>query len=220
MGQGRKTDHKTLKERFHAGEPIVQVRLPNSSSAEQVQQAIRESACDLIYIDAQHGAICEWDIVRICSAAEELNVPVQMRIKHLREVYLIGHYLDLGLFGIKVPEVKEAATVAEAIHAFYFPPFGQRSWGGWVGYGIQERKDRIEYARWWNQNGILGFKIESLKAVLTIRELVQPGVDYVDFGPADLSFDLETHPHPQLKTVEECVAFVHKELEGIDVRIM
>lgn len=210
---------QTLKERFHAGESINQIRLPNNSTAEQVQAAIKESNCDLIYIDAQHGAICEWDIVRICAAAEELDVPVQMRIKHLREAYLIGHYLDVGLFGIKVPEVKEVATVVEAVNAFYFPPFGQRSWGGWVGYGVQSRRDRLEYARWWNQNGILGFKIESVKAVLNVRELVIPGVDYVDFGPMDLSFDLETNPHPHLKTVEDCVAFAHKELKDVDVRI-
>lgn len=210
----------SVKARFHAGEPINQIRLSNHATAEQVQAAIQESACDLIYIDAQHGAICEWDIVHMCSAAEALNVPVQMRIRHLKEAYLIGHYLDLGLFGIKVPEVKDVATVIEAINTFYFPPFGQRSWGGWVGYGIQSRRDRVQYAQWWNQNGILGFKIESIKAVLTIRELVRPGVDYVDFGPADLAFDLETHPHPHLKTVEDCRTFVKKELEDVDVRLL
>ena len=210
----------TLKQRFHTGKLINQVRLPNNSNKEQVQAAINESNCELIYIDAQHGPITEWDVVRICSAAEELNVPVQMRIKHLKESYLIGHYLDIGLFGIKVPEVKKVETVKEAVNAFYFPPFGQRSWGGWVGYGIQGRRDRIQYAQWWNQNGVLGFKIESIKAVLDIRELVIPGVDYVDFGPSDLSFDLETNPHPHLQSVEDCKAFVKKELEGVDVRIL
>jgi len=63
------------------------------------------------------------------------------------------------------------------------------------------------------------FKIESLRAVLTVWELTLPGVDYVDFGPSDLSFDLGTHPHPVLKTVEDCVAFVRAELEGVDIRI-
>ncbi len=213
------SEAKTLKQRIHAGEEIHTIRLPNSSTKTEVQEAIRRESPDLIYIDAQHSAISEWDIVRICSAAEALSVPVQMRIRHLKEAYLIGHYLDLGLFGIKVPEVKKVATVVEAVNAFYFPPMGQRSWGGWVGYGVQSRRDRRRYAEWWNQNGILGLKIESIRAVLTVRELVQPGVDYVDFGPADLSFDLETNRHPVLKTVEDCVAFVKRELAGIDVRV-
>jgi 2-keto-3-deoxy-L-rhamnonate aldolase RhmA len=214
------SETKTLRQRFLDGDEIAQLRLPMSYTREQVQTALREQPCDLLYIDAQHGPVTDWDIVRICSAAEELGVPTQMRIRHLQEVYLIGHYLDLGLFGIKVPEVKCARTVREAIDAFYFPPVGQRSWGGWVGYGIQDRKDRLQYARWWNQNGILGFKIESVQAVLNVRALVQPGITYVDYGPSDLSFSLETEQHPRLQSIEDCRAFVAAELAGSHVRIM
>jgi 4-hydroxy-2-oxoheptanedioate aldolase len=191
-----------------------------SSTREQVQDTIARNPCDMLYIDAQHGPCAEWDIVRICSAAEEVGVPVQMRIRHLRETYLIGHYLDLGLLGIKVPEVEDEAVVIEAIKAFYFPPVGKRSWGGWVGYGIQERRDRVQYARWWNQNGVLGIKIESIKAVINVCSFARPGLDYLDFGPSDLQFDLETNPHPWLKTIEDCREHVKKELVGSHVRIL
>ena len=211
---------KTLKERIRDGEEIKTIRLHMGSTREQVQEAIKQDPCDLLYIDAQHGPVSEWDIVRICSAAEELGVPTQMRIRHLREAYLIGHYLDLGLFGVKVPEVKDVATVIEAINAFYFPPLGQRSWGGWVGYGIEGRRDRLQYAKWWNENGILGIKIESVEAVLNVSQLAKPGLDYLDFGPSDLSFSLENSTHPRLKTVEDCKAFVHAELAGSHVRIL
>jgi hypothetical protein len=87
-----------------------------------------------------------------------------------------------------------------------------------VGYGIQERKDRVAYAKWWNEHAILGFKVESLKSVLNIRRLVKPGITYIDFGPSDLSFDIETHDHPYLKSVEDCREFMLKELEGVNVR--
>ena len=205
---------KTLKERFHAGEKINTVRIPMNSSREQVQEIIKQKNCEMIYIDSQHGAHTEWDIVRICSAAEELGVPVQLRIKHTRYAHLIGGYLDLGVFAIKVPEVEEEETVIEAINSFYFPPVGRRSWGGFVGYGIKDRRDRREYAQWWNNNGILGIKLESIKAVINARSLVKPGIDYYDFGPADLSFDLECNPHPRLKTLQDCTEHVRKELEG------
>jgi len=124
------------------------------------------------------------------------------------------------VFTIKVPEVEEEETVVEAVDSFYFPPVGKRSWGGFVGYGIKDRRDRQEYARWWNNNGILGFKIESIKAVLNVRALAKPGIDYVDFGPADLSFNLECNPHPYLKTLQDCREHVERELEGSHVRIM
>ena len=87
-----------------------------------------------------------------------------------------------------------------------------------MGYGIEARKDRLEYAQWWNENGILGFKVESLQSVLNIRTLVKPGITYIDFGPADLMFDIESHDHPTLKSVDDCREFMRQELEGIDVR--
>jgi len=197
------SNQKTLKERIRTGEKINSVRIPMNSTREQVLNTINQNSPDMLYIDSQHGAHTEWDIVRICAAAEELDVPVQLRIKHTRHTYLIGNYLDLGVFAIKVPEVENEATVTEAINSFYFPPVGKRSWGGPVGYGIKERPDRREYAQWWNENGILGIKIESIKAVINVRELAKPRIDYLDFGPQDLLFDLETKQHPHLKTKQQ-----------------
>ena len=141
-----------------------------------------------------------------------------MRIKHTRHAYRLGNYCDLGVLAIKVPEVETEEIVDEALNAFYFPPIGRRSWGGWVGYGITARKDRREYAKWWNENAILGFKVESLKSVLNIRTLVKPGITYIDFGPADLMFDIETKDHPFLKSIDDCREFMQKELEGVNVR--
>ena len=214
------SNQRTLKERIRSGAEIKTVGIPMNSNREQVQETIRQNPCDMIYIDSQHGAHTEWDIVRICSAAEELGVPVQLRIKHTRYAHLIGGYLDLGVFAIKVPEVEEEEAVIEAINSFYFPPVGRRSWGGFVGYGIKDRRDRRKYAQWWNNNGILGLKIESIKAVINVRALAKPGIDYVDFGPADLSFDLECNPHPHLKTIQDCREHVKRELEDSHVRIM
>jgi len=218
----------SLKERIRAGEKISIVRIPMSSTREQVHGFLSEKPCDMLYIDSQHGPHSEWDVSRICKAAEEKGVPVQLRIKHTRHAYLTGSYLDLGPLSIKVPEVEEEAVVDEAVNSFYFPPVGRRSWGGNVGYGIPELPDDREqyaewrrgYAEWWNRNGILCIKIESIKAVLNVRSLAKPGVDCLDFGGEDLGFDMETNPHPHLKTMEDCVAFVRKELEGSHTRIM
>ncbi len=209
---------KTLKEKQLAGEKIIQSRISMASTIEEVHQTIADTGCDVIYIDSQHGPYTEWDISRISKAAEEKGVPVLLRIKHTRHAYRLGNYCDLGVLAIKVPEVETEEIVDEAINSFYFPPVGRRSWGGWVGYGVEARKDRREYAKWWNENGILGFKVESLKAVLNIRSLVKPGITYIDFGPEDLMFDIETHDHPLLKSVDDCREFMKKELEGVNVR--
>lgn len=215
---------KTLKERYLTGDNIKQARIPMDSTREQVHEAIAEAACDMIYIDCQHGPYTEWDIQRICKAAEEKGVPVILRIKHMEHAYRLGNYCDLGVFAIKVPEVETEEIVDKAINSFYFPPVGRRSWGGSVGYRhgapcpSNDPDARVAYANWWNENAILGFKVESLKAVLNIRSLVKPGITYIDFGPADLSFDIETRDHPFLQSVSDCREFVRRELEGVNVR--
>ncbi|MDP6666795.1 MAG: aldolase/citrate lyase family protein [Dehalococcoidia bacterium] len=213
-------DARSLRERIVGGEDFNEVRIPMDSIAEQVQEIIRSQSADLIYVDSQHGPHTEWDIVRICRAAEELGVGVILRIKHTRYAHLIGNYLDLGLLGIKVPEVEDPAVVQEAINAFYYPPIGRRSWGGEVGFGKRSIEDRVEYATWWNKTGILAIKIESLKAVLNVRTLVSPLLTFMDYGGMDLRFSLETTPHPELRSFEDCKEFVKKELTDIDIRIL
>ena len=209
---------KTLKDRYLTGEKITQSRISMASTREQVHETIADTGCEIIYIDCQHGPHTEWDISRISKAAEEKGVPVLLRIKHTQRAYRLGNYCDLGVFAIKVPEVETEDVVDEAINSFYFPPIWQKKLGGWVGYGIEKRKDRLEYARWWNENGILGFKVESLKSVLNIRTLVKPGVTYIDLGPADLMFDIELQDHPYLKSVNDCRKFISRELEDVNVR--
>ncbi len=192
-----------------------------SSSREEVLRAIETHRPDWIYIDAQHGPHSEWDVKRICDAAMEEGIGVNLRIDHFRNCYNIGSYLDLGLLGIKIPEVREVHYIDDALEAFYFPSIGARSWGG-VGFMAKQRKateNRREYADWWNETGILGFKIESIEATEKIRQLVKPGIVYVDFGPNDLLFDLEAHPESRFKTIQDCKDFVAEALADVEVAI-
>ena len=136
---------KTLKEKFLAGEDIVQSRISMASTTEQVHQTIADTGCDIIYIDSQHGPYTEWDIARISEAGEEKGVPVLLRIKHTRHAYRLGNYCDLGVMAIKVPEVETEEIVDEAINSFYFPPHRQKKLGrmGGIWYRGEERSSGI-----------------------------------------------------------------------------
>lgn len=211
---------KTLKRRIRDGEPLHTVRTPITATREQLTELLKQGSVDMFYVDCQHGPFSELALFNICNLAEELGKSVQLRIKHPRQAYLLGNFLDLGPLSIKVPTVEDEATVREAIESFYFPPFGKRSWGGKVGYKIQEQSDRLTYAEWWNNHGILCMKLESVNAITNVRKLAKAGVDYFDFGPMDLQFDLEQHDFRPFKTVEECRQHVQKELEGTPVRLV
>ncbi len=213
------TDQASLKQRIRSGENINIGLAPMSTSKSELVEILSQDSYDLICTDAQHLAFNEERLVSYCAHLAELGVPVQLRIKHTRHAYLIGNYLDLGPLAIVVPQVESEATVDEAIEAFYYPPVGKRSWGPSSGYGFQDGKDRLEYAEWWNNSGILSLQLESVDAVNNARKLAKPGVDMLVFGANDLRFSLETYPDPPFKRVEDCFDHVVKQMEGTQVKV-
>ncbi len=208
-----------LKQRIRRGDIIIGVSAPLDSSRSQLEDILGKDSYDFVSVDSQHSPYNEDKLVAFCGTAEDLGMPVQFRIKNTRHTYLIGNILDLGPAAIEVPLVEEEATVDEALEAFYYPQVGRRSWGGAARHGVKGRDDRLEYAGWWNNNGILCLQMETLAAVTNARRLAKPGVDCLTWGPADLSFDMEAHPHHPLQTVDDCLRHVLKQLEGTQVRI-
>ena len=43
-------------------------------------------------------------------------------------------------------------------------------------------------------------------------------MDFVTFGPSDMTLDIRRYPNHALKTVEDCVAYVANDLQGTGVR--
>jgi len=208
----------SLKQRIREGEIVVGIRAEVGWGRSQLEDTLSKDTYDFITLDSQHSPYNEDKLLEFCALASELGIPVQFRIKHTRHAYLIGNILDLGPMAIEVPLVEEESVVDEALAAFYYPQVGKRSWGG-AGYGIQGRSGRLEYADWWNHNGILCLQMETVKAVTNARQLAKPGVDCFTWGPADLSFDLEAHPQYPFQTVDECIRHVLDQLEGTGVRV-
>lgn len=208
-----------LKLRIHNGEIIESVSVPKNIPRGELEGILSERHFDFLYVDCQHDAHNEESLVEFCKMAEELSLPVQARIKHTRDAYLIGTYLDLGPSGVMIPEVKEEITVDEALDAFYYPQKGKRSWGGQNRVGFSDRQGRLEYSNWWNETGFLTLQIESVEAVVNTRFLAKSGVDILGFGENDLMFSIEGDPEFPFRTQDECLRHVLNELQGTNVRV-
>jgi 2-keto-3-deoxy-L-rhamnonate aldolase RhmA len=212
-------EQESLKQRIHHGDIVLGVSVPIQIDRSRLETILSQDTYDFVAVDSQHSPYNEERLVAFCAMADGVGIPVQFRIKHPRHAYLIGNILDLGPLSIEVPLVEEASTVDEALAAFYYPQVGKRSWGGAARYGVKGREDRLEYAHWWNNHGILCLQIETIQAVTNARKLAKPGVDCLTWGPADLSFDLEGHPAHPFKTVDDCLRHVLTQLEGTDVKV-
>lgn len=211
-------DQSSLKQRIRAGTPILGVQLPTNPSRKLISDLASRNRYDYFQVDAQHSAFCEIRLREICEMAGELSMPVVLRIKHTRQTYLIGNLLDLGPVGIEVPQVELEATSDEAVANFYYPPDGVRSWGGRSRHGFTGQP-LDEYINFWQQTGVLAMQLESITAVTAVRNLSKTGVDFVTFGPSDLTLNMRSYPNHALKTVEDCVAYVANELLGTGIGV-
>ena len=216
------TQNKFLKQRIKNGEIVNILRVTIDIKREDLEPALAQNEYDLLYIDGQHTTFSDNQLVDFCAMAETLGLPVQFRIPHTRHTYLIGRYLDMGLSSVLVPEVVEESSIDESIAYSYYPQIGRRSWGGSARYGLSSGiapVERLAYAEWWNQHVILAIQLESVDAITRAGQLANSGLDYIAFGPMDLSFSLEGHPNYPLQTVDECMQNVADQLQGTDVKL-
>jgi 4-hydroxy-2-oxoheptanedioate aldolase len=213
------SDQQTLKQRLHAKQSIHIAFVTLQMSEQELAEVLAEAAYDLLHIDAQHTPLNDRELVDFCQRAQAVGVPAQMRIRHTREAYTIGRYLDFGLFSVTVPQVETEATVREAIEAFYYPPLGKRSWWPQFAYGFERGRAQREYADWWNANGILVLQLESVPAILNARRLAQPGVDMFAFGAADLGLSIQATPTSPFASFEECRNYVLEQTQDLPIKV-
>jgi 4-hydroxy-2-oxoheptanedioate aldolase len=211
-----------LRARIAAGDELVALRADIGWSKEQLASAMASGNYHFIWLDAQHSPYSDHLLVNFTASAEQLGIPVQLRVPHTRQAHMVGRFFDLGANGALIPEVMEASTVQDALDFAYYGPLGRRSWGGANRLGLRSGTAptaRREYAAWWNETVLLSIQIESVQTVTNIARLVRPGLTHVTFGPNDLEFSLDLHPNYPLNTVEACMDNVAKQLQGSGIRI-
>jgi 2-keto-3-deoxy-L-rhamnonate aldolase RhmA len=213
---------KSLKQKIKDGDVVVALRPPITISKADFEKALTKGTYDLVYIDGQHTPFSDEQLVAISAIAEEAGLPVQFRIPHTRNTYLIGRYLDMGLSGVLVPEVEEPGPAREAVAYAYYPPIGKRSWGGAARFGQVQNGKRLsqpEYVEFWNNHVIVSVQIESIKAVEGAESLAVPGIDYLAWGPNDLGLDLKRNPDYKLKTADECTKYVWERVKDKGIKM-
>lgn len=209
----------TLKERIRSGEPFHIGALPVDATPAAVEERAAGQGWDLAFVDLQHSPYTEPQLAELCRSAAALGVPVMARVPHPSAAWQISRCLDFGAAGVLVPLSEDPARVAEAVQHFYYPPLGHRSVGLRFAYGWCGKRTPRAYAEWWNANGILAIQIETVRAVVEVRSLVQPGVDLLLFGACDLGLSLAASADRSFASVAECQRHVVEQTRDLDVRV-
>ena len=166
---------------------------------------------DFLFAEAEHSVASPESIERLIIAAERRGLPTLVRIGYGYQ-NIIGHiqiYLTSGAQGIILPQVESARDVEMLVEAVKFPPIGKRGLAGdrWNSWGLGEGGDMQQREEDCNNNSIIGVMIENQKgfdnldAILKVEHL-----DFVSFGPTDISADLGVHGeirHPDVVAMIE-----------------
>ena len=145
---------------------------------------------DYTWFEMQHSTLWFADIEKMIQACPRAGATPMLRIPEATEG-IIQHAVDLGVLGIIVPSVDDAAEALAAAKFSRFPPIGRRNVsnsGPTVGLWTPVVPPGSTFRQSMNDNMIVILMIETIEGVNNALEIAaQPGVDVVIQGNSDLA---------------------------------
>ena len=145
---------------------------------------------DYTWFEMQHSTLWFADIEKMIAACPRAGATPMLRIPEATEG-IIQHAVDLGVLGIIVPSVDDAAEALSAAKFARFPPAGRRNVsnsGPTVGLWTPVVPPGSTFRQSMNDNMIVILMIETVEGVNNALEIAsQPGVDVVIQGNSDLA---------------------------------
>ena len=174
-----------------------------------IVEIIGHAGYDAAFIDMEHTAFDLRDVQAMVMAAERVGITPIVRTPGFDPAFIL-RLLDMGVQGIQVPHISNAAAAREAVEAVRYPPLGDRGMGGATRaaeYGKVSLKDHMEQS---NREITLAVMIEDLPALDEIDAIAATeGIDIIAVGPSDMSRALGVggeSDHPKLQAAIDKVA--------------
>ena len=175
----------------------------------QVVEIIGHAGFDAAFIDMEHTAFDLSTVQSMVMAAERVGITPIVRTPGFDPAFIL-RLLDMGVQGIQVPHITDAATARAAVQAVRYPPLGDRGMAGASrasDYGKISLAEHIEQS---NREISLAVMVEDLHALDEIDEIASTeGIDIVAVGPSDMSRALGVSgqpDHPKLVETMDRVA--------------
>ena len=179
------TVENRCKRKMLAGEPALGAWLSMGSPI--AAEIVAGAGYDAVIVDHEHGPGDLLNAIGLFQAAAPYGPTPMMRVPWNDMVY-IKRALDIGVMGVVVPYVQNAAEAKAAVAACRYPTGGVRGvaphaarcsgWGARTG----------EYLAAMPQELLVACQIETEEAIDNIEEIAAvEGVDMLFLGPSDVS---------------------------------
>jgi 2-keto-3-deoxy-L-rhamnonate aldolase RhmA len=179
------TFENSCKKKMLKGEPALAAWLSTGSPI--AAEIVANAGYDAVIMDHEHGPGDFLNAISLMQAASESGATPMMRVPWNDTVY-IKRALDIGVMGIVVPYVQNAAEAKAAVDACHYPTDGIRGVAPHAGRCSRWGARLKEYLDAWPKNLLLACQIETEEAVENIEEIAAvDGVDMLFLGPSDVS---------------------------------
>jgi 2-keto-3-deoxy-L-rhamnonate aldolase RhmA len=184
----------------------------------QVVELIGLAGFDAAFIDMEHTTFDLHDVQLAVMAAERVGITPIVRTPGFDPAFIL-RLLDMGVQGIQVPHVGDAATARTAVKAVRYPPLGDRGMAAGSRAAEFGKVPLVEHMAQSNREILLACMIEDMAAVERIDEIAAvDGVDLLAVGPSDLSRSLGVSgqpDHPRLVAAIDRVREAVKKGTGV-----
>ena len=180
----------------------------------QIVELIGHAGFDAAFIDLEHTSFDLRDVQLMVMAAERVGITPVVRTPGFDPAFIL-RLLDMGVQGIQLPHVNDAAAARAAVQAVRYAPLGERGMAAGTRAADFGKVPLAEHMAQSNREIMLAVMIEELSALDEIEEIAAtPGIDLVVVGPADMSRALgvggQTN-HPKLvETIDRVAEIVRK----------
>ena len=188
-----------VKQKLQHGEPSIGTWL--STGSPLAAEVLAHAGFDWLTVDMEHNAI-DMESLLACFYAITTTDTVPFVRVPWNDPAILKRVLDVGAYGVVVPNIKTPEEAEQAVQACRYPPEGFRGVGGVRGrlYGGPDYFERA------NEEIAVVLMIEDTEAVRRIAEICNvPGIDALFIGPNDLAASLGVpprydNPHPDHKS--------------------
>lgn len=173
---------------------------------------------DFVIIDREHGMIDLMAAVNHVRAVEMGRAVPLIRVLE-PTAGAIQQALDAGAHGIVVPKAEDAAQIERLVGATRYEPGGRGKCPQTPGAEFLAVDWEVRAARH-NQNVLLIPLLETMAGVESAAKIAAiEGIDYLFFGPADLSQDLGLNMYTDRDQIREIFNGVRSAIRPTGVRI-
>lgn len=153
-----------------------------------IPEILAPAGFDWLAVDLEHSSIELNELLPLIISIEANGMVPLVRVGE-NSASLIKRVMDLGAYGVIMPNICSNKQAERAVEAVRYPPLGKRGVGL---YRAQKFGRGFEaYKKWLAEESVVIIQIENIEAVEKIDSiLTTPGVDALMIGPYDLSASL------------------------------